>query len=435
MNVAPNLESGGTRGPRAIVDDLPAAEPRKTLRRIREVCFMMMAALAWPAPAQEIVWQFRTGGSVYSSPAIDGRTAFVGSSDGKLYAIDASSGRARWAFRTGGAVDSSPAVANGTVYFLSRDGVAYAVDATTGRQKWRFETRGEKRADEWDYYLSDPTVHDKFVIFGSGDGNIYALDRASGREQWRFRTGGIVHAAPVVANGIVYVGSFDGLFYALDAKSGARRWQFDTLGAQYFPLGEVQRGAAVADGVVYFGSRDYNLYALNAATGGVHWNMRDARGWISPQPLVRANTVFVGSSDPHTVFALDAGAGSIRWQRHLNARIYGGMLATSSALVFGGFDGRLYALDPATGDIKWRYQTAASLKNEHRVYDASGNFSPEFKSLGESGRWKEAEARIEELGPIAGTPALAGDLIIFGGVDGSVYALRPPRSRPRPAKN
>ena len=65
---------------------------------------------------------------MYSSPAVsaDG-TVYVGSYDGRLYAINPDSS-GRWKFATGGAVYSSPAVgADGTIYVGSGDGNLYAV--------------------------------------------------------------------------------------------------------------------------------------------------------------------------------------------------------------------------------------------------------------------------------------------------------------------
>ena len=64
------------------------------------------------------IWQFETGGSIESSPAIgsDG-TVYVGSNDDKLYAINGKSGVKLWEFKTGDRVFSSPAIgSDGTVY-------------------------------------------------------------------------------------------------------------------------------------------------------------------------------------------------------------------------------------------------------------------------------------------------------------------------------
>ena len=52
---------------------------------------------------------------------------YVGSNDGRLYALDVETGQEKWRFKTGGPVASSPAIAGGVVYFSSLDGYLYAV--------------------------------------------------------------------------------------------------------------------------------------------------------------------------------------------------------------------------------------------------------------------------------------------------------------------
>src|ERR1043166_9893796 len=48
----------------------------------------------------------------------------------------------KWQFKTGGSIVSSPAVVSGVVYIGSADGNLYAVDQKTGLQKWKTQTRG-----------------------------------------------------------------------------------------------------------------------------------------------------------------------------------------------------------------------------------------------------------------------------------------------------
>ena len=75
------------------------------------------------------LWEFKTRGFMFSSPAIgsDG-TVYVGSYDKKLYAINGKSGVKLWEFETGNDVDSSPAIgSDGTVYVGSVDKKVYAI--------------------------------------------------------------------------------------------------------------------------------------------------------------------------------------------------------------------------------------------------------------------------------------------------------------------
>jgi len=51
---------------------------------------------------------------------------YVGSEDGTVNAINASTGTLLWHYKTGGDVHSSPAVANGMVFAGSNDGNLYA---------------------------------------------------------------------------------------------------------------------------------------------------------------------------------------------------------------------------------------------------------------------------------------------------------------------
>jgi outer membrane protein assembly factor BamB len=51
---------------------------------------------------------------------------YVGSHDGNIYALDASTGTELWSFTTGGFVNESPAISDGTVYVGSYDTHMYA---------------------------------------------------------------------------------------------------------------------------------------------------------------------------------------------------------------------------------------------------------------------------------------------------------------------
>jgi eukaryotic-like serine/threonine-protein kinase len=65
----------------------------------------------------KIKWKFHTDGQVISSPTVVNDTAYVGSTDHNLYAIDLETGTQKWKFETKGRITSSPAVAGSKVYF------------------------------------------------------------------------------------------------------------------------------------------------------------------------------------------------------------------------------------------------------------------------------------------------------------------------------
>jgi parallel beta-helix repeat protein len=194
-----------------------------------------------------LLWNYTTGGSVLSSPAVVNGIAYFGSFDSNIYALNATNGFPYWNYTTGDGVVSSPAVLEGTVFVGSEDGNVYALDASTGAKVWSYVTEG--------YVDSSPAVASNVVYVGSVDGNVYALDASNGVKLWNFTTGDAVYSSPAVVGSVVYVGSFDGNVYALSANNGSKLWNYATSSF-------VRSSPAVANGLVYIGSYDGNVYAL-----------------------------------------------------------------------------------------------------------------------------------------------------------------------------
>ncbi len=98
-------------------------------------------------PASDTIklkWKFKSGGYVFSSPAVSGDLVYFGSNDSSFYALDKPTGKMAWKYKTGGVISSSPAVADGVVYFVSFDGYLYALDASDGKEIWKFFGGPEK---------------------------------------------------------------------------------------------------------------------------------------------------------------------------------------------------------------------------------------------------------------------------------------------------
>ena len=78
-----------------------------------------------------------TGAAVWNAPAVHDGVVYVGSRDGRLYAIDAGSGKVEWSAPTGGPILSSPATdaRAGRVVVGSEDMHVYAFDLATGRPR------------------------------------------------------------------------------------------------------------------------------------------------------------------------------------------------------------------------------------------------------------------------------------------------------------
>ncbi|WP_142860751.1 outer membrane protein assembly factor BamB family protein [Salinigranum halophilum] len=322
-----------------------------------------------PAPTCNIDWQFDTSGSVVSSPAVARGTVFVGSQNGRLYALDTADGTELWTADLGSGIRSSPAVAdetvivgctgtNETIYALSTvdgtvqwsldageivssspavvDGTVYigtnrnavsALSVEDGTTHWTADVGGNVR--------SSPAVVDDTVYFGSDDRYVYAVSAADGSEQWRTRTDGKIYATPAVVDSTVYVGSSDGGIYALYPGDGDRLWQFRTNA-------EVMSSPAVANDTVFAGSYDGTLYALSSQRGKVRWQF-DTDHWIRSSPTVVDGTVYIGCND-YGIHAFGAETGDRRWRIGTGARVYSSPAVADGTVYIGSHDGCVYAL-------------------------------------------------------------------------------------------
>jgi len=159
--------------------------------------------------AGERKWSYRAKRSIASSPAVESEEniCFVGSHDGFLYALDASSGYSSWRFRTMGPIISTPAIAGDMVIFGSVDKTLYAIDTITSREKWRFTIDHP--------IVSSPAIHGNSIYFGGTDGYLYCVNLKTGEERWKFKTNGAITSTPLVANDTLIFGSLDHHVYAL----------------------------------------------------------------------------------------------------------------------------------------------------------------------------------------------------------------------------
>ena len=126
--------------------------------------------IALDAQTGEVSWRHRFQIEMdrcVGTPAVVKGVAYLGTSDGKLFAVDVRTREELWVFETGGYIGAYPAVANGVVYFGSADERLYAVDAETGRERWRFRVAAG--------VSHGPVVHDGVVYFGTGNGMLYAI--------------------------------------------------------------------------------------------------------------------------------------------------------------------------------------------------------------------------------------------------------------------
>ncbi len=302
-----------------------------------------------------------TAVAIYGTPAVAGDLVYIGDYNGKIYAINSSSGALRWVYpRDDSFKDKKknviPIVGGlatdlEKVYFGISDGTVYALDAATGDLKWEFQT-GDK---VW----STPVIEGETLYIGSFDKKLYALNITNGRQKWEpFETGGAIVSAPLVYNNTIYFGSFDRYIYAVNTADGSLKWKSKIEAGNWFWARPV-----AFNNIVYAASLDGKVYALDAETGDKVAEF-DLGSPVSSSPVLVDGSVIVATEEGK-VYSIDTGSNQERQLADIK-ELAGEDLAIYSPLSAG--DGivyihaqtekhgsLLYALNAQTGVAVWRY--------------------------------------------------------------------------------
>lgn len=336
-----------------------------------------VAAESLPASLKPL-WTFEAADGFEGTAAIAGGTVFVGSLDGNLYALDSKSGRVRFKYAAGGEIKSSPAVAGGTVYFGDEAGTFHALDAATGKPRWTFKTDAGVTSSATLVQAGGQSL----VLFGSYDGFLYALKVADGTLAWKLETQSYVHATPAVAGGLVYVSGCDGFLRAIRVADGQEAGKVE-LG------GYAAASPAIAGGRAFVGTFENQILAVDLAGLKVAWRYEHPSRKFPyySSAAVGPKVVVVGGRDK-LVHALDRATGEEKWSFETPARVDASPVITGGHAAVATLSGDLYLLDLETGRTAWQY--------------ASGS-------------------------AFAASPAVADGRLVIGTADGLLYAFGAPR--------
>ncbi|HWX87575.1 MAG TPA: PQQ-binding-like beta-propeller repeat protein, partial [Solirubrobacteraceae bacterium] len=153
------------------------------------------------------LWTYHAAGAVKASPSLSGGVLYFGDYSGELQAVGEEHGHLLWRSGSGGALlgsgtfYSTPAVMYGRVFLGNTDGRVYAYDASSGKLDWAVQTGA--------YVYASPAVTNApglgpTVYVGSYDGTFYALNARSGHIDWQYHTSGKISGSGTIVGNIVY---------------------------------------------------------------------------------------------------------------------------------------------------------------------------------------------------------------------------------------
>jgi len=155
-------------------------------------------------------WAYNNKGSwVVGSPAVrDGKVYFSTSDSGMFYGLDAKTGAVLFSLSSQKwPMFSSPAIAGNMAYIGTHSGKLWAVDLSAQKLAWTFETDASKK-NLAAFSKPDGTPNYEGVYF-----DFFYDDMVVGTD--KFYAVGSILSSPAVVDKVIYVGSMDGNLYAL----------------------------------------------------------------------------------------------------------------------------------------------------------------------------------------------------------------------------
>jgi outer membrane protein assembly factor BamB len=351
---------------------------------------------AAPFP-HHVTWTYRTSKPLLASPAIVEPHVYLTTGDGRTIALDRDTGQPVWEFHTGWLSSSTPAVTGDAVIFAIRPGRVVALHRQTGALRWERHMQSP--------ILASPVVVNGTVYIGAADKKLYALDAATGRQRWEFATQDWIVSAVAYADDRVIVASQDSRLHVVSAESGRQRLVYETGIGRH-----IGAAPAIQGDRVYFcsvGGRVWaidwrgttypierallfwhtNLYLWRMVSTppvqkGSVWSKR-VGGDVRHTPAIAHHMVYVTTLQGKVV-ALDAATGTERWRADVGAEITAAPTVAGGTVLIGTKSGVVFGLDAQTGTGLWDFKTD---------------------------------------GKITGSPIVAGDTMYVVSHDGTLYAV------------
>ena len=194
---------------------------------------------------------------------VDG-TAYFGSHDGRVFAVDSETGRIRWAYQTPGRINASASVFGGQVCVTTYAGSFVCLDRQTGRERWT--TYLKRDAFRYESFYASASSDGERLYSLARSGRVYALDASNGRVAWSAGVGGLGYTTPAVSEGRVFAGGFDGRLRAFRARDGEELWST-------WAGGRLLGAPVVIGPYVFVSTLEKKTVALRVEDGTVAWRI------------------------------------------------------------------------------------------------------------------------------------------------------------------
>lgn len=314
------------------------------------------------------------------------------------------------------------AAAGSTVVIASSDGRIVALAADSGRELWRGDADGKLSAGVGSdgRYASVVTTGNELVVLDGG------------KPLWRRRLATRVVTPPLVAGERVFVLGIDRSVQAWDVLDGRKLWVQQRPGD---PLTLLQPGVLMAWKDTLVAGQGARMAGFDPLQGTVRWETTVAspRGTNEVErladlvgPAARVGDVICARGFQAAVGCVNAERGSLAWAKNVGGT--SGVAADEQLVFAADASDRITAWKREGGDVAW-----TSDRLQHRGLSAPlvagrtlvfGDFEGQLHFIDrENGQFL---LRLPTDGrPIVGAPVRVGNTIVAVTQRGSVHAFRP----------
>jgi outer membrane protein assembly factor BamB len=305
-----------------------------------------------------LLWRFKAGDEVKSSPAVVKGQVYIGSSDKHVYAIDVQTGKQVWSKLLDDKVEASPTAVENMVYIGTLAGTLYALDAESGVEHWKFST-GDKLVGGANWFRDSMNL--LRILTGSYDAFLYCLDAQTGKSVWTYKSDNYINGSPAVDGEYCVFGGCDAVIHIISIVNGTKVGEIDT--GSY-----IAGSAAILGNHVYAGNYYGELLKASLTTGEIAWRYSiDGKPFIS-SPAVTDEVVVIGGGDMN-IHCVDNQTGHVLWTYTTLGAVDSSPVIVGDKVLAGSDDGRLYLLDVADGKLLWTYDLGGSITSSPAVAD------------------------------------------------------------------
>jgi len=259
-------------------------------------------------------WTYSFGAWPKGSLLVDEDHVYGTAVTGEIYAVDAKSGQEQWTTVLDDNIFQSAALSGKSLYVVSEAGELYALNTTDGEIQQEYDVGSnhfENRYPQGRLSVGGVTI--KNDILSLGGGNFHVIDISTGNTQVSLDPSDVLYSKPAISEEFIIAAQSDGVVRAIDVETTDTVWETQAT------TGHLSKPAIQNDHIYISDHEGETLHCIDLATGTEQWHNSFETDVIT-SPAVTPDEVVVGlvtganSTGEEGLRAYDPTTGEELWQ-------------------------------------------------------------------------------------------------------------------------